>query len=132
MPKYMEWWNASVWCRTLSQHPLPSTRNQPHFFISSVHQINQKWAKNPETEFTSHQILLQCFDLIPQGQWLRQVDLEYSHKRVSDKINMLKAERKPQKKTICIKKPGLRYWCKYLDRYTWTWKPVLREEQGGS
>ena len=60
-------------------------------FIDSIRpKINQKKAKNPEMRFNSQQIVLYCLSLHTQNPGLREVDLEPSPKRGSDKINMLK------------------------------------------
>ena len=50
--------------------------------------------KNPEMRFKFQQILSYCLGLRTQNPGLRDVDLEPSPKRGSDKINMLKQGRK--------------------------------------
>ena len=79
-----------VWCGPLSQYPLPPARHQPHLLIPSAQTTNQKKAKNPEMRFNSQQIVSYCLGLRTQNPGLREVDLEPSPKRGSDKINMLK------------------------------------------
>ena len=98
MWKCKEWWNiqltSGIWCGLLSQHPLPPARHQPHFLIPYAQTTNQKKAKNPEMRFNSQQIVSYCLGLRTQNPGLREVDLEPSSKRGSDKINMLKQGRK--------------------------------------
>ena len=65
-----------------------------HLLIPSAQTINQKKAKNPEMRFNSQQIVSYCLGLRTQNPGLREVDLEPSPKRGSDKINMLKQGRK--------------------------------------
>ena len=62
----------------------------PATFIDSIRPINQKKAKNLEIRFNSYQIVSYCHGLGKQNPGLREVDLEPSPKRGSDKINMLK------------------------------------------
>ena len=62
------------------------------------------------------QILSHCLGLQTQNPRLREVDLEPSPKRGSDKINMLKHGRNTEKKASCIIQPGLTYGSKYLER----------------
>ena len=69
----------------------PASCKTPTTFIDSIRQkINQKKAKNPEMRFNSQQIVSYCLGLRTQNPGLREVDLEPSPKRGSDKINMLK------------------------------------------
>ena len=46
MWKCKEWWNIQltlgIWCRPLSQHPLPPARHQPHLLIPSAQSNSQK------------------------------------------------------------------------------------------
>ena len=65
-------------------------RHEPHLLIPSAQTINQKKKKNPEMRFNSQQIVSYCLGLRTQNPGLREVDLEPSPKRGSDKINMLK------------------------------------------
>ena len=51
---------------------------------------HKKQTKNPEIRFKSQQIVSYCLGLLTQNPGLREVDLEPSPKRGSDKINMLK------------------------------------------
>ena len=76
--------------QTLSKHPLPPARHEPHLLIASARTINQKKAKNPEMRSNSHQIVMYCLGLHTQNPMLREVDLEPIPKRGSDEINMLK------------------------------------------
>ena len=73
----------------MSQHPLPPGRYQAHLLIPSAQTINLKKAKNPEMIFNSQKILSYCHGLHTQNPALREVDLELSPIRGSDKINML-------------------------------------------
>ena len=59
--------NKAIWCGSLSQHPLPPARHQPHLLIPSTQTINQKKAKNPEIRFNSQQIILYCLALLTQN-----------------------------------------------------------------
>ena len=61
-----------------------------------------------------------------QNPWLREVDLEPSPKKGSDKINMQKEGGNTQKKASRIEQPGLTYGSQHLERQTWN--PVLIEE----
>ena len=62
----------------------------PATFIDSIRRINQKKAKNLEIRFNSQQIVSYCLGLGKQNPELRELDLELSPKRGSDKINVLK------------------------------------------
>ena len=66
----------------------PASCKTPATFIDST--TNLKKAKKPEMRFNSQQIALYCLGLRTQNPGLREVDLEPSPKRGSDKINMLK------------------------------------------
>ena len=120
MWKCKEWWNIQltlgIWCRPLSQHPLPPARHQPHLLIPFAQTVNKKKAKNPEIRFNSQQIVLYCLGLHTQNPGLREVDLEASPKRGSDKINMLKQGRKTQEENKL-----------YRTAWTHKWIPALRE-----
>ena len=72
------------------------------------------------------QIVLYCLGLHTQNLGLREVDLEPSPKRGSDKINM---QTQGRKKASRIVQPGLTYGSQHLERLTW--QPVLREEPIG-
>ena len=76
--------------RAVESASLPPARHQQHLLIPSAKTINQKKAKNPEIRFNSHEIVLYCLGLRTENPGLREVDLEPSPKRGSDKINMLK------------------------------------------
>ena len=62
----------------------------PATFINSIRPINQKKAKNLEIRFNSQQIVSSCLGLGKQNPELRELDLELSSNRGSDKINVLK------------------------------------------
>ena len=62
------------------------------------------------------QIVLYCLGLPTQNPGLREVDLEPSPKRSSEKINMEKQGRKTQKKASRIIQPALTYGSQYLER----------------
>ena len=62
--------------------------------VASAQPINQKKAKNPEIRFKFQQIISFCLALRTQNPGLREVDLEPSPKRGSDKINMLEIRQK--------------------------------------
>ena len=101
MWKCQEWWTIQltlgIWCTPLSEHLLPSARHQPHLLIPSAETINQKKPKNPEIRFNSQQLVSSCLGIRIQNPGLREVDLEPSPKKGSDKINMLKQGRKAAK-----------------------------------
>ena len=61
-------------------------------------------------------IISYCFGLSTQNPGLREVDLETSPKRDSDKINMQKQRRNTQKKASRIVQPGLTYGSQHLER----------------
>ena len=69
-------------------------RHQPHPLIPSAETINQEETKNPEKRSNSQQILSYCLGQRTQNPGLREVDLESSPKRGSDKINRLRGRRK--------------------------------------
>ena len=62
------------------------------------------------------QIVSYCLGLHTQNPELREVDLETSPKRGSDKMNMQKQESKTQKKASRIIQPGLTYGSQQLER----------------
>ena len=66
--------------------------------------------------FNSQQIVLYCLGLHTQNPGLREVDLELSPKRGSDKINMLKQGRKIAEENKS-----------YRTAWTHLWIPALRE-----
>ena len=74
----------------MSQNPLPPARHQSHLLIPFAQTINQKKAKTAEMGFNSQQMVLYGLGLCTENPGLREVDLEPSPKRGSDKINMLK------------------------------------------
>ena len=120
MWKCKKWWDIQltlgIWSGPLSQHPLPPARHQSHFLIPSAQTINQKKAKNPEMRLNSQQTILYCLGLRTQNQVLREVDLEPSPERGSDKTNMLKSGRKTAEE-----------YKSYCTAYTHIWIPALRE-----
>ena len=62
------------------------------------------------------QIVSYCLGLRTQNPGLREVDLEPSPKRGSDKINMQKQGRNTQKKASRIVQPRLTYGSQHLER----------------
>ena len=69
----------------------PASSKTPVTFLdSNCVNDDQKKAENAEIRFSSQQIVSYCLGLHTQNPGLRQVDLEPSSKRGSDKINMLK------------------------------------------
>ena len=74
----------------MSQYPLSPARNQQHLLMSSTKTISQKKAKSLEMRFNFQQIVLYCLGVCTQNPGLREIDLEPSPKRGSDKINKLK------------------------------------------
>ena len=87
----------------MGEHLLPPARHQPHPLIPSSQTINQEEAKNYEKRTNFHEIVSYCLGVHRQNPGLRQVDLEPSPKRVSDKINRLNLRRKntTEKKSYC-------------------------------
>ena len=68
----------------------PAFWKTPATFIDvSTQTSNHKKAKNPEIWFNSQQIVSYCLGLRTQNPALKEVDLEPSPKRGSDKINIL-------------------------------------------
>ena len=67
--------------------------------------------KNQNSEMRSkfQQIVLYCLDLCTQNTRLWELDLESSHNRGTDKINMLKQGRNNQKKASLVVHLGLTY-----------------------
>ena len=105
-----------IWCGPLSQHPLPPARHQPHLLIPSAQTMNQEKTKNPEMRSNFQQIVSYCLGLHTQNPGLREVDLEPSPERGSDKINMQKQERNTQKRASRIVQLGLTYGSQHLER----------------
>ena len=62
-------------------------------------------------------IVLNCLGLHTQNTRLREVDLEPSPKRGSDKINMQKQGRDTSKKANRTIQPGLTYGSQNLERW---------------
>ena len=98
MWKCKEWSNIQlalgISCGPLSQHPLPPARHQPNLLIASAQTLNQEETKNPEKRKKSQQIISYCFGLRTQNAGLREVDLDPSPKRGSDKITRLRPRKK--------------------------------------
>ena len=105
-----------IWCGPLIQDPLPPARHQPHLLIPSAQTINHEKTKNPEMRSNFQQIVSYCLGLHTQNPGLREVDLEPSPKRGSDKINMQNLGRNTQKKASRIVQPGLSYGSQHLER----------------
>ena len=87
-----------TWWGPLSQHPLPPGRHQPHLLIPSDQTINQRKGKNPQMTFNSQQIVLYSLGLHTQNPGLREIDLQPTAKGGSEKMNILKERRTPEKK----------------------------------
>ena len=87
-------------------------------FIDSIcpKQSTRKKTKNPEMRSNFQQIISHCLGLDTQNPRHREVDLEPSHKRCSDKIIMEKQGRKTEKKASRIIQPGLTYGSHHLER----------------
>ena len=64
----------------------------------------------------SQQIASYYLGLRTQNPRLREVDLEPSPKRGSDKVNMLKQGRDTHKKASCIIQPGLTCGSEHLEK----------------
>ena len=79
MLKCKEWWNIQltlgIWCGPLSQHPQLPARHQPHLLIPSAQTVNQ--------------IVSHCFGLRTKNPGLREVDLEPSVKRGTNRTDAL-------------------------------------------
>ena len=94
----------------MDQHPLPRVRHQPHLLIPYAQTINQKKAKKPEIRFNSQQIVSYCLGLRTHNPGLREVELEPSPKRGSEKINMLTESRKTAKENKSYCPPWIHIW----------------------
>ena len=67
----------------------PASCKAPATFINpSAQTIYEKKATNPEMRFNSQQIVSYCLGLHTKNPQLREVELEPSPKRCSDKINI--------------------------------------------
>ena len=73
-------------------HPLPPAKHQLHLLIPSA-QSTRKIEKNPEIRLNSQQVILYYLGLYTKNPGLREVDLESSPERGSDKITMLEQGR---------------------------------------
>ena len=96
----------------------PASCKTPATFIDSIRPNNQlgNKTKNPEMRCNCQQIVWYCLGLPTQNPGLREVDLEPSPKRDSDKIKMLKQRRNTQQKASRIIQPGLTYGFQHLER----------------
>ena len=96
----------------------PAFCKTPATFIDSIRPNNQlgKKTNNPEMRSNSQQIVSYCLGLRTQNPSLREVDLEPSPNRGSDKIKMLKQRRNTQQKASRIVQPGLTYGSQHLER----------------
>lgn len=65
-----------------------------------------KKTKNSEMRYNFQKMVLHALAMHTE-HWVREVDLESTPNRGSDKINMLKQGRNTQRKTSCIVQPGL-------------------------
>ena len=106
MWKCKERWNSQVtlviWCGLLSEYALLPASHQPHLLISSIQRINQQEPKNTKMRSNVQQIPPYCLGLHTQNPGLREVNLEPSPNRGSDKIIMLKQGRKtPEENKSC-------------------------------
>ena len=115
-----EWWNnqhtLGIWCGLFSHHPLPPAKHSHIYWFHLTKTINEERTKNPEMRCNFQQIILYCLHPNKQNTGLREVHLEPSPKRGSDKINIPKQGRKTQKKAIHIVKPRLTYGLQHLER----------------
>ena len=96
-------------CAPFSQDPLPPARHQLQLFAPSAQTINQEKKRIQKWDPTSKQIISYCLGLRTQNSGPREVDLEASPERGSDKINLQKQGTDTQKKASCIILPGLIY-----------------------
>ena len=78
--------------------------------------INEEKGKNPDMRSNFQQIISYCLGPKYTEPRVREVDLEPSPKRGSDKINMQKQGRNTQKKASCIIQPWLTYGSQHLER----------------
>ena len=99
------------------------------YWFHSLKTINHEKAMNWEMRSNFQQIISYWLSLHTQNPGLREIDLEPSPKKSSDKINMPKQGRNTWKKASRIVQPRLTYGSRHLERQTWN--PVLREEPIG-
>ena len=95
---------------------VPTAKHLSHLLILSAQTINQEKTKKREIRYNFQQIILYYLGLHTQNPGLREVDLEPSPKRGSDKINMQKQGRNTQKKASYIIQPGVTYGSQHLER----------------
>ena len=89
----------------------PASCKTPTTFTDSIHpkQSTRKKRRISEMRSNFQQIVLYCLGLRTQNTGPREVDLEPSPKRGSDKIKKQKQGRNTQKKASRIVQPGLTY-----------------------
>ena len=85
----------------MKHHPLAPARHQPHPLTPSAQTITQGETKNPEKRSNPTNRIVLPYPA------LREIDLEPSPMRGSDKINRLRPEEKTQQKTRGIVQPEL-------------------------
>ena len=83
-----------VWALESASSPPCNTPATSIQLTPSARTIIQKETKNPEERSNSQQIVSYCLGLHTQNPGLREVDLELSPNRGSDKINRLRPRRK--------------------------------------
>ena len=101
--------NLHICCWPLSQHP-----QQPHLLIPSAQIISQNRQRTQKLDSTAK--TLYCLGLHTQKPGLREVDLEPSPKRSSDKINMLEKGRKTRRKPIASYSLDFTYGSQHFER----------------
>ena len=115
MMKYSTYTWDLVWALESAS---PASCKTPAKNTDSIRPNNQpgRKSKNPEMRSNSQQIVLYCLGPHTQNPGLREVDLEPSPKRGSDKVNMLKQGRNTQKKASHIVQPGFTDGSQHLQR----------------
>ena len=113
MMKYSTYtWNLA---RKLKSASLPPARHQPPSLIPTAQTITEEKTKQSRNEVQLPTNHMYCLGLSTQNTGPREVNLEPSPKRGSDKINMLKKRRSTSKKAICIVQPELTYASQHLE-----------------
>ena len=91
----------------------PASCKTPSTFINSICSNNQpgkiKESRNEIQLSTNRIVLAYCLGLPTQNLGVRELDLKPSHKKNSDKINMLKQGRNTPKNTSHIEQSELIY-----------------------